>query len=108
VGAAQRTGAEHRRVGLFRQSQSGNKIYISAGGSNILTTGLLPLGTWGHFDVKVVSGTGTATVEVRLNGNVIYTTSAATVPALRTLQVGNDTAAQPMGIYVDNLTATTL
>ena len=96
-----------RRVGLFRQSQSGNKIYISYGGSNFLTTGLLPLGTWAHFDVKVVAGTGSATVEVRLNGNVIYSTSAATVPALRTLQIGNDTAAQPMGIYVDNLIATT-
>ena len=96
-----------RRVGLFRQSQSGNKLYISYGGSNFLTTGLLPLGTWGHFDLKVVAGTGTATVEVRLNGTLIYSTTTATVPALRTLQIGNDTAAQPMGIYVDNLVATT-
>ena len=95
-----------RRVGLFRQSQSGNKIYVSYGGSNFLTTGLLPLGTWGHFDLKVVAGTGTATVEVRLNGTLIYSTATATVPALRTLQIGNDTAAQPMGIYVDNVAAT--
>ena len=96
-----------RRVGLFRQSQSGNKIYVSYGGSNFLTTGLLPLGTWGHFDLKVIAGTGSATVEVRLNGTLIYSTAAATVPALRTLQIGNDTAAQPMGIYVDNFAATT-
>jgi hypothetical protein len=96
-----------RRVGLFRQSQSGNKIYVSYNGANYLTTGLLPLGTWGHFDVHVVSGSGTATVEVRLNGTLIYSTTAGTVPALRTLQIGNDTAAQPMGIYVDNFAATT-
>ena len=34
-------------------------------------------------------------------------TTAGTVPALRTLQIGNDTAAQPMGMYVDNFAATT-
>jgi hypothetical protein len=96
-----------RRVGLFRQSQSGNKIYVSYNGVNYLTTGLLPLGTWGHFDLHVVTGSGTATVEVRLNGTLIYSTTAGTVPALRTLQIGNDTAAQPMGIYVDNFAATT-
>jgi hypothetical protein len=96
-----------RRVGLFRQSQSGNKIYVSYGGSNFLTTGLLPLGTWGHFDLKVIAGTGSATVEVRLNGTLIYSTTTATVPALRTVQIGNDTAAQPMGTYVDNVTVTT-
>ena len=96
-----------RRVGLFRQSQSGNKIYVSYNGANYLTTGLLPLGTWGQFDLKVVTGSGTATVEVRLNGTLIYSTTAGTVPALRTLQIGNDTAAQPMGIYVDNFAATT-
>jgi hypothetical protein len=96
-----------RRVGLFRQSQSGNKIYVSYNGVNYLTTGLLPLGTWGHFDLKVVAGSGTATVEVRLNGTLIYSTTAGTVPALRTLQIGNDTAAQPMGIYIDNFSATT-
>jgi hypothetical protein len=95
-----------RRVHLFRQSQSGNKIYLGWGGTNYLTTGLLPLGTWGHFDLHVIAGTGTATLEVRLNGTLIYSTTAGTVPATRTLQIGNDTAAQPMGIYVDNLAVT--
>jgi archaellum component FlaF (FlaF/FlaG flagellin family) len=96
-----------RRVSLFRQSQAGNKIYIGYNGTNYSTTGLLPLGTWGHFDLKVVAGSGAATVEVRLNGTLIYATAVGTVPAIRTLQIGNETAAQPMGTYVDNLGATT-
>jgi len=33
-------------------------------------------------------------------------TTAGTVRALRTLQIGNDTAAQPIGIYVDHFAAT--
>jgi hypothetical protein len=96
-----------RRVSVFRQSQSGNRIYIGYNGTNYLTTGLLPLGTWGHFDLRVVAGSGTATVEVRLNGTLIYATATGTVPAIRTLQIGNETAAQPMGIYVDNFAVTT-
>ena len=94
-----------RRVSLYRQSASGNKIYINDGSSH-LTTGLLPLGTWGHFDVHVIAGSGTATVEVRLNGVVIYSSTIDTVPAIRTIQVGNETSAQPMGLYVDNIVAT--
>jgi hypothetical protein len=96
-----------RIVSLFRQSQSGNKIYIGYGGSNRGTTGLLPLGTWATFSVRIISGSGNATIEVRMNGVVIYSDTAATLPALRTLQIGNDTSAQPMGIYVDNVVATT-
>jgi len=96
-----------RRVSLYRQSQSGNKIYVGYNGTNYLTSGLLPLGTWGHFDLKVVAGTGTATLEVRLNGTLIYSTAVGTVPAIRTLQIGNETGAQPMGIFADNIGATT-
>jgi len=96
-----------RRASLFRQSQSGNKIYVGYNGTNYLTTGLLPLGTWGHFDLHVVAGAGTATLEVRLNGTVIYSTAIGTVPAIRTLQIGNETGAQPMAIFVDNIGATT-
>jgi hypothetical protein len=96
-----------RRVSLYRQSQSGNKIYVGYNGTNYLTSGLLPLGTWGHFDLRIVAGTGNATVEVRLNGTVIYTTAVGTVPAVRTLQIGNETSAQPLAVYVDNVAATT-
>ena len=95
-----------RRVSLYRQSSSGNKIYVGYNGTNYLTSGLLPLGTWGHFDLHVIAGTGTATVEVRLNGTVIYSTTTGTVPATRTLQIGNETGAQPMRLYVDNVVAT--
>jgi Bacterial Ig-like domain/Bacterial Ig domain len=95
-----------RRVSLYRQSASGNKIYVGYNGTNYLTTGLLPLATWGHFDLHIVAGTGTATVEVRLNGALIYSSTTGTVPVLRTIQVGNETGAQPMGLYVDNIVAT--
>jgi hypothetical protein len=96
-----------RLVGVFRQSQSGNKVYAAYGGVNHLTTGLVPLNTWVNLSVKIVSGSGNATVEVRLDGNLVWQDSTATIPAMRTLQIGNDTAAQPLGLYIDNFSATT-
>lgn len=95
-----------RRVSLYRQSASGNKIYVGYNGTNYLTSGLLPLGTWAHFDLHIIAGTGTATVEVRLNGTLVYSSTSGTVPALRTIQIGNETSAQPMGLYADNIVAT--
>jgi Bacterial Ig-like domain/Bacterial Ig domain len=96
-----------RLVGVFRQSQSGNKVYAAYGGVNHLTTGLVPLNTWVNLSVKIVSGSGNATVEVRINGTLIWQDTTATIPAMRTLQIGNDTAAQPLGLYIDNFSATT-
>jgi hypothetical protein len=92
-----------RLVSLFRQSASGNKIYVGYGGTNYSTTGLLPLNTWGTFQLHVIAGTSTATVEVRLNGTLVYSSTSATLAAVRTIQIGNETAAQPLGLYVDNI-----
>jgi hypothetical protein len=37
---------------------------------------------------------------------LIYSSTVGTVPAVRTLQIGNETSAQPLGLYVDNVAAT--
>ena len=95
-----------RLVSLFRQSASGNKIYIGYGGTNYLTSGLLPLNTWGTFQLRIVTGTGNATVQVSINGSLVYSNTAATLAAVRTVQIGNETSAQPMGLYVDNIVVT--
>jgi Bacterial Ig-like domain/Bacterial Ig domain len=95
-----------RLVSLFRQSASGNKVYVGYGGTNYLTSGLLPLNTWGTFQLRIVTGTGNATVQVSINGSLVYSNTSATLAAIRTLQIGNDTAAQPMGMYVDNIVVT--
>jgi Big-like domain-containing protein len=92
-----------RLVSLFRQSASGNKIYVGYGGSNKLTTGLLPLNTWGTFELHVIAGAGTGTVEVRLNGTLVYSATGATLASIRTIQIGNDTTGQPLGVYADNI-----
>jgi hypothetical protein len=95
-----------RLLSLYRQSQSGNKVYVGFNGVNSLTTGLLPLATWANVRVHVIAGSGGGTVEVFLNGTKVYASTAATIAAIRTIQFGNDTAAQPLGLYVDNVVAT--
>jgi len=95
-----------RLVSLYRQSASGNKIYVGYGGTNYLTSGLLPLSTWGTFQLRIVTGSGNATVQVSINGSLVYSNTSGTLAAVRTVQVGNETSAQPMGLYVDNIVVT--
>jgi hypothetical protein len=97
------TGA--RAISLYRQNQSGNHIWVKVGnGSGALTTGLLPLSTWGVLSLHTIVAGTASTVSVSLNGTNIYTTTTATLSSpMRTVQVGNDTAAQTFGIFVDDV-----
>jgi hypothetical protein len=97
------TGA--RAVSLYRQNQSGNHLWVKVGnGSAAMTSGLLPLSTWGVLALHTIVAGSTSTVSVTLNGASIYSTAAATLTSpMRTVQIGNDTAAQAFGIVVDDV-----
>jgi hypothetical protein len=97
------TGA--RAVSLYRQNQSGSRLWVKVGnGSAAQTTGLLPLSTWGVLALHTIVAGSASTVSVTLNGASIYSTNAATLTSpMRTVQIGNDTAAQTFGIVVDDV-----
>jgi hypothetical protein len=97
------TGA--RAISLYRQNQSGNHIWVKVGnGSAAQTTGLLPLSTWGVLSLHTIVAGTASTVAITLNGTTIYSTTAATISSpMRTVQIGNDTAAQAFGIVVDDV-----
>jgi hypothetical protein len=94
-------------VSLYRQNASGDKVQVGHSGSNFVTTGRLPLNTWGELELHVIAaGTGASTVEVRLDGALVYQTSSANLPAggILTIQIGNDTARQTFALVADNIT----
>ncbi|HYY04116.1 MAG TPA: hypothetical protein VE736_09560, partial [Gaiellaceae bacterium] len=97
-----------RIVSLFRQNASQDKVQVSYGGTIYVTTGRLPLNTWGTLELHViVVGAGTSTVEVRLNGTVVYSSTVANVGTLPigSMQIGNETAKQTFTLVTDNITA---
>jgi len=98
-----------RQLTFYRQNANADKLYVNVGGTTTLTTGRLPLGTWGHFTVHVVTGTaGAGTVAVSLNGTQIYSTATATLgtAGVATVQLGNETKKQPLQIVTDNVAVT--
>ncbi len=94
-----------RVLSLHRQNASGDKVYVSYGGTAYLTSGRLPLGSWTRVEVHVkLNGSGSSRVEVLINGQAVHSSTIATVAtALRTMQIGNETAKQPFVLYADNV-----
>ncbi|MCV0403325.1 MAG: Ig-like domain-containing protein [Chloroflexi bacterium] len=96
-----------RVLSLYRQNGTSDQIWVWDASGYRATTGRLPLGTWGRLDLVVTAGgTGSSTVEVRLDGVVVNRTTTATVPAIRTIQIGNETTKQAGSIVVDNVMVT--
>ncbi len=93
------TGA--RTVNLYRANISG-KIWVQFGGTYAATSGTLPLGTWANVSLRAAGNT----LQVTLNGATVYSSTTAGLAATRTLQLGNEAAAQPGRISVDNVSAT--
>jgi hypothetical protein len=94
-----------RLVSVYRQNATGGAIGVTYGGSHFSTTGSLPLSTWGTIVLHVITaGTG-STVEVRLNGTLIYRTTSAGLgtAGVSTVQLGNDTAAQAFNTVADTI-----
>ncbi len=93
-----------RRLSLYRQDVSGG-IYIWDGTGYHPTGTSLALNTWGHFELHAIAGNGSgiATLELRLDGALIYQVTNATLPPVRIAQIGNDSKNQPMDLHVDNV-----
>jgi hypothetical protein len=56
----------------------------------------------------ITAGTGTSTVEVRLNGSLVYqsTTLSLGSAGVRSIQIGNETSRQTFTIVADNILVT--
>jgi len=96
----------NRIVGVFRQNQASNKVYVSYGGVNYLVSGTLPLGTWTTLNVQVLGNGASTTIMVQLNGLVVYQANTTTLPDIATIQIGNDTKHQAFDLAVDNVLVT--
>lgn len=101
-------GSGSRIVTVYRQNQSSDRVYVSYGGTNFLTSGRLALNTWGTVRVIVSINASGSSLEVRLNGVTIHTTSSASLGSLglATLQIGNDTNKQAFAMTVDDVVVT--
>jgi hypothetical protein len=94
-----------RQLTFYRQNANADRLYVNGA----TTTGRLPLGTWGHLTVHIITGpAGAGTIAVSLNGTQIYSTTAATLgtPGVATVQIGNDTKKQPFQLVADNVAVT--
>src|SRR5207247_446074 len=79
-----------RLVYLYRLNVSG-RVYVVDGATTYSTSAKLALGTWANFSVHVVAGgTGAGTIQVSMNGSVIYQTTTASLgtSGIRTIQIG--------------------
>ena len=95
-----------RLVYLYRRNVSG-RVYLVDGATTYSTSAKLALGTWANFSVYVIAGgTGASTIQVSMNGSVIYQTTTASLgtSGIRTIQIGNDKQL-PFALYADNIVA---
>jgi Bacterial Ig-like domain len=97
-----------RLVSLYRQNLSGDKVQVNCNGTTFITTGRLPLNTWGLLELHAITaGTGVSTVEVRLDGTLVYQSNTASLgtSGILTMQIGNETAKQTFTLAADDITA---
>jgi hypothetical protein len=97
-----------RIITLYRQNVNG-KIQVGYGGANFATSSTLALNKWANVQLHVLIAGAASTVEVRLDGTVVYSTTSANLgtTAVASLQLGNETAAQKFTLVADNITAQT-
>jgi hypothetical protein len=93
-------------LSFYRQNLASGKLYVNHSGVFALTTGKLPMDTWGHIDLQVApNGTGAGTIVAKLNGTTIYQTTTANIgtAGVGMFQLGNEVQKQTFGILVDNV-----
>ena len=92
-------------VSLYRQNGAGG-IWVWYDNTYNATSANLPLNTWAQLQVHVVAtGSATGTVDVSVNGNVVYHSATANVSSagISAVQIGNNSAAQGFTIVADNI-----
>ena len=91
--------ADVRTVSLYRQNQSGNRLWVGYNGTFNQTSGTLPLATWGNLSLHVTA----STVEVSLNGTPIFQSASATLPPVAKVQVSSESKATAYDLVVDDV-----
>ncbi|HEY7074329.1 MAG TPA: LamG-like jellyroll fold domain-containing protein [Solirubrobacteraceae bacterium] len=94
-----------RLISVYRQNDTKGTIGISIGSTHPSSTGKLALGAWGNVSLHVITAGASSTVEVRLNGALVYSSTTASLgtAGVSTIQIGNDTAAQAFNLVADNI-----
>jgi len=94
-----------RLVSLARQNADRDKIRISHGSVGVTTTSRLTLNTWGHFELHVLVAGTASTVEVFLDGTLVYQTTTADLGTngVSMIQIGNETKTQAFRLVADNI-----
>lgn len=98
-----------RLMSVYRQNVDSNRVYAAVGSTRWLTSGRLPLGSWGRFELHVTTtGTGTSLIEVRLDGALVLQVANASLgtAGVRSIQLGNDTTKQAFALVADNILVT--
>jgi hypothetical protein len=90
-------------VGIYRQANG--SLTLSYGGGSFATGASLPLATWGNVSLHAILAGSASTVEARLNGVLIYRSSAANLGAagISSLQLGDGAAARPFTLVADTI-----
>jgi hypothetical protein len=94
-----------RLVNLYRQNHWGY-LWVQHSGSYQRTRSKVPLNTWTHVELHVVSaGKGASTVEVSVYGVPVYQTRTASLgrSAILALQIGNAVPSQRFALVIDNI-----
>jgi hypothetical protein len=94
-----------RLVSVYRQNGTSGSIGVGVGSSHFSTSGSLGLATWGTIAMHVITNGTSSTIEVRLNGALVYRTTSASLgtAGVATIQLGNDTAAQAFNLVADTI-----
>jgi hypothetical protein len=95
-----------RLLALYRQNATNGQIWSYDNTTRIQATSLMPLNSWAHFEVHVITnGSGASTIEVYMDGvRVIQTMSASLGTAgVLTIQIGNNTSGQTFTLYTDDI-----
>jgi hypothetical protein len=97
--------ASARLVSVYRQNSTGVIGLTFANGTHASTTAKLALDTWATVALHVITNGASSTVEVRVNGTLVYQSSAQSLgtAGVSTLQIGNDTAAQAFTLVADTI-----
>jgi hypothetical protein len=98
-----------RIVILYRQNATGGELWVSQNGTRVKTVKRLPLNEWHNLELHVTVNGAASVVQVRADGVQVYSTTTANLgtSGIKTMQLGNDTAAQQFAIAVDNVSVRT-
>jgi hypothetical protein len=93
-------------LSLYRKNLDSNRVYVSDLSTTRLTSAVLPLNTWGKFELYVkTAGTGTSTIEVYLNDVLALSTTTANLGAagVSSVLLGNDIGGQQFNLVADDV-----